>query len=92
MDLSCIQNLIIVFAPFVENMTPHTPPLFTLFYKQINSQRTNKKRQLNLREVRKFEITNPDKKGDIESNISDQVFCNGSMELLAIFSYKLQWF
>ena len=37
-------------------------------------------------------FTNMDEKGDIESYISDQVFCNGSMKLLAIFSYKLQWF
>jgi len=42
MDLSYIQNLIYAFAPLVENLTPHTTPLFPLFYKQINSYRRNK--------------------------------------------------
>ena len=60
MDLSYIQNLIYAFAPLVENLTPHTTPLFPLFYKQINSCRRNKYRQLNLKVVRKSEITNLD--------------------------------
>ena len=63
MYLSYIQNLIYAFAPLVENLTPHTTPLFPLFplfYKQINSCRRNKYRQLNLKVVRKSEFTNLD--------------------------------